>query len=211
MGLGWGVDSRGMFTELVAVLSPDYLCVQFEYTRLHNQETWVDSYHQMPKTIDKVIEYVNEQYNPLSLHVVAHSMGCILAATQSTQFHKQIYLAPANEPMADKLMRYFSKNPHTVIDEDETVHAGRSDGTITHISPQFFSQLQPIIPLDQYAMTNGDILVVEAADDEVVENHSEVWGVLGNVRSLSIPGDHNFKPPHRELLIKTVVDYLRHE
>lgn len=210
-GFGVGRDARGMFTELVSRLSDRFLCVQFDYARSNENETWVDSYQDMLWTLMKVIEYVKDNYQPVSVHVVGHSMGCLLAASQSVQFHKQVYLAPADEPIAERLLAYFRQNPNTTIDKDGNVTAGRSDGSLTHISKRFFDELAPVIPMDQYAMTNGEIVVVEAQDDEVITNHSETWEVLGNFSLVSIPGDHDFNPPHRDRLVKTVVDYLREQ
>ena len=210
-GFGVGRDSRGMFTDLVEQLSDKYLCILFEYTRVESDATHVDSYQTMLWTLMRVIEHVQEQYAPRSIHLVAHSMGCLLAASQSIQFHKQIYLAPATEPLSERLKNHFKQNPNTVIDALGNVSAKRSDGSTTQISRRFFDELQPVIPMDQYAMTNGEVMVVEAAEDEIVTNHTQQWGVFGNISVMSISGDHNFKPPYRAQLVQTVLDYFEHE
>ncbi len=208
-GFGVGRDSRGMFTNLVEQLSEDYLCVQFEYTTWKGKENWIDSFKIMQQTLKRVIEYLDRKYQIHDKHIVAHSLGCLLASVCSNDFHKQIYLAPTVEPIAERLQTYFSNKPGSVVDESGTISATRTDGSTTHITHSFFEEIKPIIPWDVYATSRKTVLVVEAAQDELITNHTEAWRVLGNFEVISIPGDHNFTASNRPLLVQTVLDYLR--
>ncbi len=207
-GFGVGRDSRGMFIDIEQELMPDYLCVRFDYSQvLENGDTIIGSYEVMQKTIATVVEHVQAHYKPLTVHLIAHSLGGLVASSVFSQFDGyKILLAPSITPVSQRLQEYFTQKPGTLIEANGDIIAERSDSARTHIAASFFTELQSYIPLDQYAQVTGDLYVLQAKQDTVIENRPELIKELDRVIFSEIDGDHNFEEKARAQLVQYIRD-----
>ena len=193
-GFGVARDARGLFTDIEQDYFSEYACVRFDYaTHLENGDTKIGSFQTMKDTLEAVIVRTQELYSPLTLHVIAHSLGGLVAMTQTDQFDGHaIMLAPSVTPVGSKLQNYFLEKEGTTVNVDGVMIAKRSDGTSTYISGNFWKELGVYAPLEVYANVASDLHVLQAKQDEIITNHPELIKKIPQVIFSEINGNHDF-------------------
>ena len=211
---GFGVtrDSHGMFTEIGDELKNEYLVVKFDYTIVNKEENWtkVFPYSKQVEMLKAVYKYIYNEFKPLEINIIAHSMGCLITGlAQLSNINKILLLASPPTAPYQRMKDYFAKRPETVIDESATSTIKRSDGSITYVESDFWHEMRDVNPPKMYKhlASKAEVFFVRALSDQVITEQD-----YENIRSIKeidyneIDGNHDFEGEAREKLIKLIKD-----
>jgi hypothetical protein len=219
---GFGVlrDSRGMFTEIAASLPASWGYLLFDYYHAEIQDgtthVYLRDYDDQKHMLQAVLKYAAKHAD--SIHLIGHSRGTFVAADlQSSQFNTVLLLAPPLEPSGGR--RHFTTYPGAWRDDKNILIVPRRDGTITHIPDSFFDQAESSDPYDyilRYAETKH-LTIIQALGENVLEHTPKYFErcstikLAQNINVIELEGNHNFDPPHRDMLVRTILKAINEE
>ncbi len=195
---GFGVqrDSRGMFVDIENAVKDRFLCVRFEFNEvLDNGDTIVHPYSVMANTLSEVILAIESEYDFSNKHLIAHSLGGIIAALVNPQdFTSVILLAPPPLSPYNSFINYFRKRENTAINISGRSIIRRSDGTKTIVGKEFFDEMKNIKPVVLYTRMalSTELHVVRPIHDEVVKDAYEKIYKIPGIEVVEQTGDHDF-------------------
>lgn len=209
-GFGVRSDSRGMFTDIVESLPEGWGSVLSDLSDVDGDNVHILSISDQAKRVKEIYGEVHEQHPEVTVHLIAHSMGCVVAIEAHLDINgKVVLLAPPSTFGGSALEEYFTHYPGAEKQGDKLV-VPRKDGTISHIPYSFFRQMahaDPIQIISDYTKQH-QVEVIAAAEDELVDTRA--YDAFGdNARITTLAGDHNFTGDARSELIKTVTRVIR--
>jgi pimeloyl-ACP methyl ester carboxylesterase len=205
---GFGVqrDSRGMFTDIVNALPKDVGFVLFDYYDVQGRTVRLTTFSEQVKRLQTVMRWLQEE-GVHDVGLVAHSMGCIVAALAHAKAEVVFLLAPPTTIGARSRAYFTGKEGATEHDGVWTVPRG--DGTPSLIPDTFFDEFEATDAaeaLRSYAMEQPYTLIA-AGSDEVLKDVD--YAVLSQQPGVAFEqitqAGHNFDPPVRQRLIERIV------
>lgn len=212
---GFGVlkDSRGLFTELAAMLSSHGIeSVLFDYNeiRLETNEVVVKPFSEQAKILQQVIEETRAKSPDSVIDIIAHSQGCLIPALMAPLgIRKTIALAPSLSNSVERMVEYFQNRPGSVIDMDGISKLSRRDGSTTLVPAGFWLEKKSIDPLVSYNKfaKHTEFTMVIANQDEVIGKEG-LNGLNPYIAVIHCDGDHDFTGESRKPLMKIVEDII---
>lgn len=207
---GFGVrwDSRGMFTDIKDSLPSTWGSVLFDFYKADGNDVYITNVEEQVSKLRETIDKVKKEYPDALVHIIAHSMGCVIASLASTEINgKVVFLAPP-ESFGSRIEEYFKSQPGAQTTASELV-VPRKDNTTSHIPIDFFAKLRDLDPeqtLLDYSKLQK-INLTQTTDDEVLGRTN--YKKLQNNSAITIkimPSDHNFTDNHRSELL----NYISH-
>ncbi|HIA91597.1 TPA: alpha/beta hydrolase [Candidatus Saccharibacteria bacterium] len=147
------------------------------------------------------IQAVFEEHKTNKYSVIAHSMGCLLAAENQQLLQgakKIIFLAPAAEDLHQTLQDAF-KSRVPEFDVSSEMKIPRSNGTITTIPAEFWRELKNKTPKKTIlgVSDSPQMHVIAAKNDEVLADNIFLSSETTNLQILD--DNHNFSLKRDEL------------
>lgn len=204
---GFGVkrDSRGMFTDIVDSLPPEWGYILFDYNEIDGTNVRLAPYSLQTKKLKSMLELAAQHSD--NIYLIAHSMGCITAALlKSITVNKALFLAPPVHGPRPNAKNSWAERPDAYY-EGTTLVVPRRDGTTSIVAQEFFDELKlvdcPKVINDYSRMV--DMTVIQALDEDIIQ-HPEQYDSLDRAKLhlIKLPGNHNFDPPHRAELVATI-------
>jgi len=209
-GFGVRYDSRGLFKDLIGGLQKNWGYAMFDLYSIDEGAVYVSSIYEQTKRLAEVVENIKDSYEGATIHLIAHSKGCIITSLLKPRVSgKVIFLAPP-ENFGTELEEYFMRYPGSQKTKTELI-IPRKDSTITHIPLTYFKESRKIDAqqsMDTFAQ-NTTVYIIQATTDEVLgrTTYSELKN-NPNIQIIPISGDHNFSGEKRVDLINTIMDIL---
>ncbi|MEO7363944.1 MAG: alpha/beta hydrolase [Candidatus Saccharimonadales bacterium] len=210
---GFGVErtGRGLFSDIVTALPSNFGYVMFDYYEHEDNTVRITSFEDQQCSLLTIIAWLSEQGSVHDISLVAHSMGCIVAAlAQPPELQRAVMLAP---PLSfdSKIRKYFLEQPGAT-NNDGSWSIPRRDGTATIITESVFDEiehLQPAEALLDYAAVQPYELLIPTDDDVLGTVDYNDLSLDPNISARTIAeADHNFSGVSREPLVAAVIDWL---
>jgi pimeloyl-ACP methyl ester carboxylesterase len=212
-GFGVRADSRGLFPAITQSLPRGWGYVQFDYDSFDvakNQLT-VSSMSDRLVRLQAVINWARQQSGVELVHMVAHSLGCLVAAELAPAgIGKMVLLSPPlalGSRFAD-IYTHRKGAKHT----GHTWSLPRADGTTTIVDDEVFAELVSIDAegeLTKLAMFRPFSLILASADEVLPDADYTDLIVMPSVNGMGIDGaDHNFGGQFRPELVRLVIEQL---
>ncbi len=209
---GFGVrwDSRGMFTDIQQSLPKGWGSALFDFYSIKENDVYITPITQQIARLTEIIQTTKARAPKATIHIIAHSKGCIITAlAQPAITGRIIFLAPP-ETFGTKLERYFTRYPGATSTATELI-LPRKDGTITHIPLNFFPQTQSIDAEDAMLAFSRkhSVHLLQTIEDEVI-GITEYKNLSASPRVTITPlaADHNFTGRAREKLINYIKEIV---
>ena len=212
---GFGVDrtSRGLFTDIVKALPPDYGYVLFDYNDIDadGKNIHLSTLQDQQRLLRSIIARLSEQTDVIDISLVAHSMGCVVAALAEPPELKQVVMLAPPLAIGEQTRAYFTSKPGAKREGDLWI-VPRSDGSTSYIPDALFDELaatQALSALLEYAAVQPFELLI-AADDEVLGDVDYNDLALHEaVTAMTIDeADHNFSGASRHTTIAAIIEWL---
>jgi hypothetical protein len=203
-------DSRGMFTDIRNSLPKTWGSVLFDFYEAQENNVHITSVAEQVTRLKNVVHRIRNQYNTTTIHLVAHSKGCIVTALAKPDISGEVVLLSPPENFGTKLEKYFARYPGAKRTETELI-IPRKDGTITHIPLSFFEETSRInaeLAMFDYSKQHP-IKILQTTQDEVL-GKTEYRDLQNdeNIEITQMPSDHNFTNQYRKELIKYLSEIL---
>lgn len=209
---GFGVrwDSRGMFTDIMNALPSDWGSALFDLYKINKDHTYVTTFDDQVVKLKEVYSTVSTKHPESKIHVIAHSMGCIVTAVANLDVRGSIILLAPPEIFGTRLEEYFSSVPGSKQAGNYLI-VPRKDGTTTHIPSKFFRSLDNVNPEEAMALLGEkhELAILQTTNDEVIGKTT--YSKLRNnpqIKITKLPADHNFTNTFRSELIAYVIKEL---
>lgn len=216
-GFGSLKDERGLFTDIISVISNKYLTISFDASGWGQSEGKQEesSFVKHGQDLGSVINWATTQYPNHELNIIAHSGG--VHATLSlnpVNIHKAVFSALSHSngwvTLAYLEKRLLEKGG-TLNPEGISIFP-RSDGTQSKLGPTFWSclkDLDTISILHNFAK-NVQVLAIHPQSDEIVSTKSvQAYRQLKNIQYLELPGNHAYtNRKDRSYLTKVIKTFL---
>ena len=211
---GFGVDrtSRGMFTDIVKALPNDYGYVLFDYYEIKDKAVRISTFEDQQRTLLTIIARLSERKDVKDISLVAHSMGCIVAALAQPPELKQVIMLAPPLSVGERTRHYFTTKEGAKRHGDIWT-IPRRDGTTSSIPAALFDEIEQIeaaeILLDYATVQPYELLI--PTDDEVLgDTDYNDLALDENITALTIDeADHNFSGNSRLHMIEAVVEWLQ--
>lgn len=205
---GFGVrwDSRGMFTEIDAQLPAGWGSVLFDFYEVDGKDVYISPVSEQIGRLKDIILNTKVDFPQATLHIVAHSKGCIITALAKPEISGSIILLSPPEEYSSRFQTYF-ESVEGAQWIDGTLVVPRKDGTTSHIPQAYFDETHDIMP--QEAMLNlarmRSVYIMQTTRDEILgETTYEQLQNNDAITITSMPADHNFTGEYRAQLIEYV-------
>lgn len=202
---GFGVrwDSRGMFSELAQSLPEDWGNVLFDFYDIKGDNVYITDIDQQVRRLSQIIKSTQSEYPQATLHLIAHSKGCIITAIAQPEVSGCVILLAPPENFGTRIESYFRRYPGAIASESGLI-IPRKDGTTTHIPADYFAQtakIQVEEVLLAYSTVHAFALLQTTKDEVIGETHYERLQNQPNITISQLAADHNFTKSHRAQLI----------
>jgi pimeloyl-ACP methyl ester carboxylesterase len=142
---GFGVErtARGMFTDIVKALPADYGYVLFDYYEIAEKTINISTFDDQQRMLLSIIAWLSEQADVRDISLVAHSMGCVVAAmAQPPDISKAVMLAPPLH-ISDRTREYFTTK-FGAEQRGGLWVIPRRDGTTSYVPELLFDEIEQI-------------------------------------------------------------------
>ncbi len=196
-------DSDGLFHDIAKSLPEDFGYVLFDFHYYEGVFETLRPLSEQAIVLQQVVAWAKHNLRPLSLHLVAHSMGCTIASfAEEPSFETVTYLAP---PLKNGggFRRFFTTHPGAQHKGSHWEITRRS-GKTTRVSDKLFLESESADPVG-YMRKYADIQpiqIIYAAQDRFI--HEDLYLNLKGTKGLAIKGveaDHNFTGNARGVII----------
>lgn len=202
-GFGVRADDRGLFTAIADAL-PEHSFTMFDYNNIDAEgNIFVRPLMEQAKLLEDQIAMAGGKVT-----LLCHSQGCIIASLADLQnVEKIIFLAPPGEMSIERFMAKVASREGNVFNPTGISILHRSDGTKTHVDETYIRSIKNFDVEQKYMdlASKHDLTIIRAAVDEVIGETD--FSYLSS-QVIILEGGHNFLPPHREALVKTVNELL---
>jgi pimeloyl-ACP methyl ester carboxylesterase len=208
---GFGVrrDGRGMFTEIAQNLPKGYGYVLFDYYEVDEQQHTVriTDFAEQTERLKEVLEWTSAQKGVESVSLIAHSMGCIVAALAHLgSLDKLILLAPPTS-IGERTRKHFTTKKGAEKHDDMWV-VPCNDGTISIIPESLFDQYETVhaeTALLELADERPYKLIVAGSDGVVTDADYSRLAQHSNVQYVELAkANHDFEGSARPLLLDEI-------
>lgn len=209
---GFGVerDDRGLFSDILDALG-DVTGIMFDYNEIDedHKTLTVRPLSEQVETLTGVIEEVRKD-EPESLHLIAHSMGCAVAAMACPDgIDSVIMLAAPLEQGSEHSIKYFADRPGSEINLHGVSRLARSDGTTTIVPSQYWKErgaFDPTVLYNQFSLKTKLTLIMARQDNVLVGEQPH--GLSDQIKLVALNGDHDFTGQDRQPLVDRVRQIL---
>jgi pimeloyl-ACP methyl ester carboxylesterase len=208
-GFGVSKDSRGLFPSIAQSLPRGWGYAMFDYDTFDaaTNQARVTPMSERIERLKAVLDWAHQQPGVEQLHIVAHSLGCLVAAQLAPEnIGKLILLAPPLV-MGSRFEEIYTKRDGAKHD-GHTWLLPRSDGSTTVVDDQPFADIVSIDAegeLTKLAMFRPYSLILASVDEILPDADYTDLLVLPSVNGMGIDGaDHNFGGASRAELIELV-------
>jgi len=210
---GFGVDrtSRGMFSDIVKQLPDDYGYVMFDYYSVNGQAMNLSTFADQERMLLAVVAWLAEQSMVTDISLVAHSMGCVVAArAQAPELQRVVMLAPPLK-IGERTRDYFTRKPGAK-QQGDLWQIPRRDGTTSYIPTALFDEIEQIDAAEDllaYASVQPYLLLIPTDDEVLGDADYNDLALDENITAQTIDeADHNFSGGSRKPMIEAVVNWL---
>lgn len=205
-GFGVGADARGLFTQIAASM-PQFTPVMFDYNTVSE-----DGDVMVPAIAEQAIELESRVINESAGQdwLIAHSLGCVVAANSHLPRLKGIILlAPPEASSIRKFMYDMAGRKGAEIRSVGVSRIPRSDGTYTVVPKELVDALLLANPVAQYKefAEKQELYIIRALQDTVL-GPTDYSGIT-DAKIYELDGDHDFSEPNRMALIEKISEIVR--
>ncbi len=199
---GYGVkrDSKGLFSTIAETLPEDQGFLLFDYYDINRLDSYAPGMKVMAHKLAKKLLMVSETPGVKEIHLVGHSMGCILIclAKLPATVTKVTFLAPPLHSFNKRDFRagFVNYHPGSYVEDKNNVVIPRKNGGKLTLSADWIDDMANA---DMYALINKfcelrPVNIIEATEDTKVGDHSRYAELAKNpnVTLRRIQADHNF-------------------
>jgi len=208
-GFGVRKDSRGMFTDIAAALSPGTEKVLFDYNEWDeaSQTLTVGTMDERVKKLTNVIADTRATNPDAVIDLICHSQGCVVAGLAKPKgLRKIVLIGPPAVLTPERMRTFFAQFPNTHIDFDGQSVLYRRDGSTTVVPPAYWQSIRNLNPIALYndLSDNAKIVIINAGNDEVIDIPDGAQ-VDKRIEQITIKGaNHNFTNGARPKLIDVI-------
>jgi hypothetical protein len=213
-GFGVEKDSLGLFTDISEMLSTFNIeSVLFDYNEIirDTREIIVKPFSEQTKILQSVIDKTIIENPDAIIDVIGHSQGSVMVAQAKLNgIRKVISICPFFHTDIHEVIERHKKFPTSQIDFNGISRRVRSDGTVSVVPAQYWSER---FSTDVYKLYNNlalniDLTIIRAGEDQIM-NEPDLLKIF-NVYIISIHGNHDFKKTEdRKRLLEVLVDKLK--
>lgn len=207
---GFGVDktSHGLFTDIADALAPHGVeSVMFDYNDFDpgTKETSVKPFSEQAEVLGSVIGRTARENPGATIDIVAQSQGAVMVALCDVSgVRRVVCMSPFFHTDIHKVMERYKRFPESEIDVKGVSRRVRSDGTVTVIPPEYWSER---FATDVYDLYNRlalatDLTIIRAGEDTIMEGPDLLK--IFNAKIINVHGDHDFSAEYRPPLLKVV-------
>lgn len=210
---GFGVrwDSRGMFVDIKESLPKTWGTILFDLSDVNGIDVYISPISQQIEKLRHVITDVKEKDSNAKIHIIAHSMGCIITALLKPEITGKILLLAPPESFGLNLQTYFENYPGAIKIDTEIV-VPRKDGTRTHIPLGYFVESQKLnaqAEMKRLSERHPYILVQTTKDEVIGDTTYDKLQHNKNINIFQLSSDHNFTGNNRKKLLSLIRENLR--
>jgi pimeloyl-ACP methyl ester carboxylesterase len=212
-GFGVRADSRGLFTAITQSLPRGWGYVLFDYDTydtLKNQLI-VNSMSDRLIRLQAVINWARQQAGVEQVHMVGHSLGCLVAAELAPAGIGKIVLLSPPLALGSRFADIYTHRKGAKH-SGHTWSLPRADGTTTVVDDEIFAELVSVDAegeLTKLAMFRPFSLILASADEVLPDADYTDLIVMPSVNGMGIDGaDHNFSGQYRPELVRLVIEQL---
>lgn len=207
-GFGVRKDDRGLFTDIANAI-PDADHIMFDYNVIDEQANTL-TVNPLQAQVQKLREQLSHFDGDITVDIVAHSQGCVVAALAKPQNVRQILcLAPPDSVDVSRLINFFGSRDGSDINLEGQSRIPRRDGSTTIIPAAYWQSLKG---LDVIRLCNRlpDLAQVKF----LIANEDEVLGMTNfdktdeRIDLVQVSGNHDFAGDDRQRLVNLVRNEL---
>lgn len=198
-GFGVRKNNRGLFTDIAKSLS-DYEHIMFDYNQFDDVTNTLNA-RPLDQQVKILLKHLKLLGKDVSIDLVAHSQGCVVAALASpSNIRAAILLAPPAESLGLKKKDVYLMRPGTKTGDDGRLYMPRRDGTTTIIGDDYFKSNEGIKPIELYNRFAGstNLTIITATKDEVLSNAS-FTDLSKSIELIELETNHDFTDTRPEL------------
>lgn len=220
-GFGVRKDARGLFTAIAKQListsnfTADDL-IMFDYNQV-DEATNTLTATTLDKQAQQLLDVIAEEQledKEVTIDVICHSQGCIVAAlAQPHLIRKIIFLAPPDDRFGfgriqEKIQALLAR-PGTVQSADGTLRYPRRDGSTTIIPPAYWQSRQGVAAIKLYKQlaAKTKLIIFQATHDEVI-GETDFSELPKTVRVLPIDSGHDFEDKSRQKIADLIAQEI---
>lgn len=205
---GFGVrrDSRGLFTDIARDLPEDFGYVLFDYYDYDEARSTVKitDFTAQIQRLRAILRWTQAQAGVQTVSVVAHSMGCVVAAlARPVHLRHVIFLAPPLS-IGERTRQYFTNKLGARHESGQWI-VPRSDNTVSLMPDSLFAEFEATDAENAvltYAAQQPLNLVIAAADEVLDDtDYQSLHGAAGITTETIAEAKHNFNDEARQPLI----------
>lgn len=202
----------GLFSDIADFLK-DIKPVLFDYNDVaeeKNQIT-VKPFSAQVKILKKNLDDIKSSSSDAIIDIICHSQGAIIAALAKPDgIRKIIFISPPANLNIERMINRFKSRPGTEINMQGISKALRSDGSITIIPSEYWTERENTRPIEIYKQLAGltELIIINAKQDDVLDKHD--FSDLNEAEIINLDGDHNFNGDNRKKLLKVIADKINY-
>ncbi|MDB5184631.1 MAG: hypothetical protein JWN38_439 [Candidatus Saccharibacteria bacterium] len=210
---GFGVDRYGneLLSDLAQAMPAGYGYVLFDYNqKADDGSILVSTFAQQQAILDRVIAWAGQQSGVTAVHLVAHSMGCIIAALLApTAIKNCIFLAPPLS-IGENVRQYFTSKVGAQKDGPIWV-VPRRRGAVTRMPEKIFDEMEATdagAVLSRFGTARPYLLALAGADELLAGQDYRIFADT-KVELVGIDdANHDFSDHARQQLCTLVAERL---
>jgi hypothetical protein len=203
-GFGVRKDDRGLFTDIANAL-PEATHIMFDYNVIDEQANTL-TVSPLQAQVQKLREQLSHFDGDITVDIVAHSQGCVVAALAKPQnVRKILCLAPPDNVDVNRLINFFGSRDGSDINLDGQSQIPRRDGSTTIIPAAYWQSLKGLDVIRLYNRL-PDLAQVKF----LIANEDEVLGMTNfdktdeRIDLVQLSGNHDFTGDDRQHLVDLV-------
>jgi len=207
-GFGVRKDDRGLFTDIANAL-PEATHIMFDYNVIDEQANTL-TVSPLQAQVQKLREQLSHFIGDITVDIVAHSQGCVVAALAKPQnVLKILCLAPPDNVDVNRLINFFGSRDGSDINIEGQSRIPRRDGSTTIIPAAYWQSLNGLDVIRLYNRL-PDLAQVKF----LIANEDDVLGMTNfdttdeRIDLVQLSGNHDFTDEHRQQLVKFVRNEL---
>lgn len=209
-GFGVKKDDRGLLTDIANSLK-NVESILFDYNDIDEEKNQLTArpFSEQVEILKKKIADARENNPDAIIDIICHSQGSVIVAlAKPEEIRKVILIAPPFSAGIEKMVRRFNSRPGTEINMQGISKITRSDGSLTIVPAQYFSERAEVNPKELYEKLSEltELIVINAKQDEVLDENN--ISDLGKAEIININGNHGFSGDSRKNLLEIIASKI---
>jgi len=178
----------------------------FDFYKINGKDVTIVKVADQASLLKSVVAKVQKISPSANIHIIAHSMGCIVASMSELMIGGKVILLAPPEKFGKSMEEYFSNYPGSTKENDVIV-IPRKDGTTTHIPQEFFAETKHIDAeqsILDYCKVHKVNLLQTTKDEVIGQTSYELLQPNPCIEITPMNADHNFTGDHRAELISYI-------